>query len=464
MSRIKSAVIFLLLALSLAALFWLTSSRTPWQIFQKQEMEEGTAISLGDLAGQNYDRMGFAGGVVRYTARDRGWIVGTERGELFHFDEEGRQKWMHPLGTGHIKALAVSADGGTIYAGESSAEGNLYAIDAEKGDILWQFSGASVIGRDLSIRSMPAPVHISVDENGHVYAAFFRFSLAPDGSRLYIARILAFDKDGTELWRYPEKENMDCWPAWNTVSTKAGLLAFGTSNYDNLSTLRYNKNIYLLHLADGTEAGSTVIPAAPQFASTTMRNGPNFSPDGQYLTAMASDGRAFLFDNTGKLLWMRPVSGAEKAAGSWINAAGRDAYVVSGGVVFGTINTFTRENWQTPSPVLHPSSNTMFFFRLNGDFLWKYQAGGEIEEMDFGGGRAALAVGRNVRTHNYKVHGAAAVDLSGGKEISFFHTAGPVQSIAISADGRRMAGIEVPAVTPEGSLLGAYRLHLWDLK
>ena len=463
MKRMKTAGIFLLLFLTVAGLFHLTGSRTPWQIFQERGAQDGTVISLGDLAGQNYDRMGFSGGVVRYTARDRGWIAGTDRGELFHFSEDGTERWMHALGTGRIQSLTVSGDGSVVYVGEKSGEGNLYAVDAENGNILWQFSGASVIGRDLALRSEPAPVHTAVDEAGNVYALFYRFSTAPDGSRTYISRVLAFDREGRELWRYPREENMDCWPTWDTASTAAGLLAFGTSNYENAGALRYNKNIYFLSLADGSEAGSITIPAIPQFASTTMRNGPNYSSDGRYLAAMASDGRAFLFDGAGQPLWSRPVSGPQEAAGSWINAAGRDAYVTDGGVLFGTINTFSRENWQIPSPVIHPSSNTLFFFNLGGDFLWKYQAGGEIEEIGLGSGRAALAVGRNVRTHNYKVHGAAAVRLSDGGELCFYHTEGPVQSAAISDEGRRMAGIEVPAVTPEGRLLGAYRLHLWEV-
>ena len=75
---------------------------------------------------------------------------------------------------------------------------------------------------------------------------------------------------------------------------------------------------------------------------------------------------------------------------------------------------------------------------------------------------AALALGRNVRNHNYKAHGAAVVSLTDGNLLNEYHTAGPVQAIAISDDGASIAGIEVPAVTPEGNLLGAYRLHIWE--
>ena len=75
---------------------------------------------------------------------------------------------------------------------------------------------------------------------------------------------------------------------------------------------------------------------------------------------------------------------------------------------------------------------------------------------------AALAIGRNVRNHDYKAHGAAVISLSDGTLLNEYHTKGPLQTLAISSDGRYVAGIEVPAVTAEGNLLGAYRLHIWD--
>lgn len=464
MKQGKRIFILILFALSWAALFWLTGSRTPWQIFREKDASSGITAPLGDLAGQPYDRMGFGGGAVRWVRGDGSWLVGTDKGELLHISRDGKELWTHALGAGNIQSLSLDPKGTIAYVGEKSPEGWLYAVDIKTGNVLWKFSGKTVIGADLSLRSEPSPVHSAADEDGNVYVSFYRFSTAPDGSRTYLSRIIAFSPDGRELWRYPENENMDAWVAWDTVSSAAGRVALGTSNYDNAGALKYNKNIYILDRATGKEVGSASIPADPHFASATMRNGPNFSADGTLLAAMMSDGRGFLFDADGKELWMRQVSGPQQAGSLWINAAGRDAYVLPGGVMFGTINTFNRENWQLPSPVLHPSSNTLFYFTRDGKFLWKYQAGGEIEEISFTDKTAALAVGRNVRTHNYKVHGASAVDLLSGKEKVFYHTGGPVQSVAISDDGRLMAGIEVPAVTPEGNLIGTYQLHIWEIE
>ncbi len=463
MKRYKKYLVFFLFALSWLALFWLTGSRTPWQIFQETADEDGIVVSLGDLAGSNYDRMGFPSGVVRYVSADDSWIVGTDRGELIHVTRKGRELWTRSVGTGEIESLEVSPDGEMAYVGEKSPDGFLYAVSTKTGDILWKFSGAGVIGSEPALRSSPAPVHIAVDETGHIYAAFYRYSVSSDQKRTYISRLVAFSPDGRELWRYPKDENMDAWVTWDSAA--AGRVVFGTSNYENVGKLRYGKHAYMLDAKTGEEIGTVTVPVRQDFDVAVFRNGPNFSPDGRRFVMTASDGRGFVFDREGKLLWQREISGIQSAGNITINASGRDAYVLpTGDILFGTINTFARENWQMPSPVLHPSSNTIFIFTEDGMFRWKYQAAGEIEETAFAADTIALAVGRNVRTHDYSVHGAQVLDMQTGKLILSKHTKGPVQNIAVSADGKTIAATELPAVTPEGTLIGAYRLHIWDIK
>ena len=87
-----------------------------------------------------------------------------------------------------------------------------------------------------------------------------------------------------------------------------------------------------------------------------------------------------------------------------------------------------------------------------------------MEELGFADKYMACAVGRNVRTHNYKAHGGLVVDLETGKQVDFFPTEGPCQAIAIRDDGKQAAGVEAPAVTPKGKIIGAYRLHIWQRK
>ena len=103
MNKLKGWLALVLLLLSWCALYWITGSRTPWNQFHVNNDGSGVSVYLGDIPTQNYDRMGFTKAVVRYAADEEGWIVGTERGELFLFDNEGRQKWKRSLGIGKLE-------------------------------------------------------------------------------------------------------------------------------------------------------------------------------------------------------------------------------------------------------------------------------------------------------------------------------------------------------------------------
>ena len=84
MKKCKTFLIFALLFLTWAALFRLTGSKTPWQIFTVHDREAGTMVPLGEMAGRNYDRMGFDGGEILSVKSDGGWLIGTANGELLH--------------------------------------------------------------------------------------------------------------------------------------------------------------------------------------------------------------------------------------------------------------------------------------------------------------------------------------------------------------------------------------------
>ena len=82
-------LIFLLLGMTWLLLFFLTGNKTPWGMSDGEKAEGETIVSLGNMAGRNYDRMGFDGGEILYSPVNRGWIVGTIKGEMYHFSIEG---------------------------------------------------------------------------------------------------------------------------------------------------------------------------------------------------------------------------------------------------------------------------------------------------------------------------------------------------------------------------------------
>lgn len=464
MKKTKTILIFLLFGISWLTLFFLTENKTVWEIFGNTDVAGETVISLGNMAGRNYDRMGFDGGKVIYSPADHGWIVGTTKGDVYHFSAEGRERWSRNLGIGEIRSLVLSKDSEIVYAGENSPSGTLYAVQAKTGDILWRFDGVDIIGVDNKNHSNPMPVHVETDYEGNVYAIFYRSTVLKNHTRAYISRVISFDKKGNERWIYPIDTNMDSWINWGSVTSRTGRFAFASANYDKSGSKErvYNKNIYVLDKDKGTLINAVDIPSVPLFEITTIRNGPNYSYDGNYLSTMTSDGRGILLDKDGRILWQRFLSRPHKVAGDWYNAAGRDAYVFSEGVIFTTINTFNRANWQIPAPIIHPSSNSVYLFDVSGNYKFKYTAEAEVEGIAVSNGVAVIAVGRNVRNHNYSAHGAAVISLVDGKELNRYRTKGPIQAIAVSDNARYVAGLEVPAVTPEGSLIGSYNLHIWD--
>lgn len=464
MNKLKGYVALILLIISWFCLYWLTGSRAPWQSFLSSTSANGYNAYLGDIPTQNYDRMGFTKAVVRYSKAEAGWIVGTERGELFLFNNEGRQLWKRALGIGKLIALCLSNDGSIAYVGEQSPEGKLYAINIHTGDILWQYKAADFIGSDASQRSYPSVVHIVVDKNDNIFANTYRFLMRQDGVRAYTAKMLAVAKDGSLIWQFPAKEAMDSWINWCDVNDANGRVVISTSAYDFRSDMAYKDTLYFIDKTTGKKLNSTFVPPVEPFDNTVMRGSPNFSTDGKYLAASCSDGRGFLFDGQGKILWERFVSKPTQVDEAWINASGRDGFVTPYGVLFTTINTYNRENWQLPTPVEHPSCNSIFVFTVDGKFRYQYRAEGTMEELSFAQNLVACAIGRNVRTHNYKAHGAALVDLATGKQKGFFATEGPCQAIALNDDASLVAGIEAPAVTPEGRIIGAYRLHIWKVE
>lgn len=462
MSKLKGYMALIILVISWVALYWLTGSRTPWQEFAAGTGDKGISIHLGDIPTQNYDRMGFTKAVVRYAKSEQGWIVGTERGEIFLFDRKGKQLWKRTLGIGKLVSLCMSNAGDVAFVGEQSPEGKLYAISSHTGDILWQHKSSAYIGSDPSQRSYPSVVHIVVDKEDNIYANSYRFLMTKDGVRAYNARMLAVAKNGKMLWQFPQQEAMDSWINWCDVNDANGRVVISTSAYDYRSDMHYKDTLYFIDKKSGLSIGSTFVPPVPPFENTVMRGSPNFSRDGKYLAAACSDGRGFLFDGKGKILWERFVSKPTQVDEAWINASGRDGYVTDYGVIFSTINTYNRENWQLPTPVEHPSCNSVFVFDIQGKYRYQFRAEGTMEELGFADKYMACAVGRNVRTHNYKAHGGLVVDLVTGKQVDFFPTEGPCQAIAISDDGKQLAGVEAPAVTPKGKIIGAYRLHIWQ--
>lgn len=420
-------------------------------------------LSLGQVEVKNYQRMGFTRGILRFSPDSGRLAVGTENGQVIVLSREGEVLWRRPAGVGKITALEFSPGGDCLYVGETSADGSLFCLDAASGRERWENGLAAGLGVDLRRKSHPGVIRLLTDQSGRIFALTQRYDRTAAGESVYRAKIFCVSPEGAEIWQYPATEAMDAWVNWMGADAQGRRIVFGTANFDTDRRYRYDKNIYCLDAGNGAEAWSAIIGPTPPFQRTILRGSPNIAADGEYVAAMASDGRAFLFDARGRELWRRHLSAPKKLDEVYLNAVGRDAYVLGDYTVFTTINTYNNANWQLPTPVEHPASNSLFVFDTAGKFVAKWRAGGGIEEIAFASARQiAVAVGRNTKTKDPDVHGVYVLDMPNATAVEKLATAGPCAAVAISPDERLVAGIEAPLQLDDGAIIGGYRLWLWE--
>lgn len=460
--QIKKIMPVLFLALSWLILLNLTSENKPWYIFSTKENSAIASVSLGDIAVENYDRMGFTKGLVEYVKSNNTWLVGTDKGEILSINQSGEILWKRALGTAKLTSLAVNNEGTIAFIGEQSSMGYIYAVDIISGEIVWKYASSEVIGSKSEQRSLPGIMHINVDEEKNVYLIAYRFLMNADSSREYFARIVALNQQGQVKWKYPAQEVMDSWANWSALGGKEQIVV-STSAYELRDEMKYQDSLYFFSQNTGELLVSQKIKPIEPFSNTVMRSSPNFNANGTLLAASTSDGRGLLLNDRGEILWERNLSKPQLIDGAWINASARDAYITDAGIIFTTINTFNRANWQLPTPVEHPGDNSIFCFDVKGDLKYKVRFSGMVEQLAINKMVIACAIGRNVRTHNYGVHGVAVLDPKTGEKTHFFKSAGPTQAVAISQDGKTIAAIEAGALTPDGKTIGAYRLNIYTV-
>lgn len=416
-------------------------------------------VELGDVEARDYNRMGSIRAFLEFSPNGDSLIAGTENGEIIAINTGGSAViWREKIGIGKITALMFSKDGKFLYVGESSPEGNIFCLDAKTGQKIWQRSSTTDLGIKIRAKSLPSIVKIITREN-RVYALGLRYERLANGELAYLSKLYALDVQGAEVWQFPSEGCMDAWVSWFNVDENNSRLVFGTANYSQNVLYRYDKNLYGLDAANGKVAWGNDIAPILDAKRTVMRGSPNISADGNTIAAITSDGRGFVYDKAGQLLWQRTISEPKEISnGIYLNAVGRDAYIIDDYVIFATLNTYNSANWQLPAPVEHPSSNNIVVFDRNGNFKSHWQAGGSIEQMDFSYPYAAAAVGRNTKTKDPTIHGLYIYDLVEGKITGRIVTEGPAIAAAVARQGELAAVVEVPLKLDDGRIIGRYKL------
>jgi len=469
MKKVSTMIIFIIFIVTLgilgAHIFTISGSILP-SLAKPSSTQTGvyalvTHIDLGKVEVYNYQRMGFTHGFMKFSPDNQYLAVGTENGDVLMLDMRGKVLWKKNMGLSKITALQFSNDGQHVLIGETGPQGCLLCWNVADGAEVWRQSTATELGVDVKAKTYPGIAYITTDANGYIYIVANRSIRNSDNSNEYRGRIYKFDQGGKLMGLFPDNHNVDASVCWLSVDDAGDKVVFGTANWDITGIKNYADSIYCLDGSLQTVLWSTLLDPIPPYRTTTMRASPDISEDGKYIASMVSDGRAFLHDGAGRKLWEYSISQPQKIGGVSINATGSYVQLIGECVVVTTGNTYNRANWQLPTPVEHPSSNSVFTFNVSGKLIHKYKLGGMIEQMAVNDHRTVLAVGRNVRTKDVQVHGLYVLSMPDGEIMDYANTVGPCVGVAISPNGEYIAGVEAPLQLDDGQVIGEYQLILF---
>ena len=420
--------------------------------------EKVAEVPLGKVEIRGYKQMGSTPGLLRLSPDGARIVVGTESGEVMLLDTAGNRLWSRKIGMGKISALEFSRDHRRIFVGENSQQGAVICIDAVTGAEIWRKASADELGVDIRRKTFPGIMSIRVDDQDNAYAVALRSIRHPSGKTDYSARVYRLDPQG-KVALFPREQNIDVWVSWCALTPDGGTVAFATSDYTPGPERRFQDNIYAYDSRTGELRWSLPLPTVPPYDRTNMRFGPEISADGQAYGGVSADGRAFLVNDSGQLLWSRTLSAPQMIQGVYVNAMGHAVQHVGEFTAFSTGNTYNRANWQLPTPVEHPQSNSVFVFDRAGNFLKRRQMGGMVEELQAAGQQLVVAVGRNIRTKDPTVHGMMVMTAPGLEVVDFLPTDGPC--VTAVADKVHIVGLETPLQLDSGEAVGQYRIHIW---
>lgn len=424
-------------------------------------------VPLGSVKPYTYQSYTFLlEGLLKFSPNQEFLAIGTENGDILTFDEQGKLIWQKKIGLGEISALEFSQDSRMLYVGENSQDGNLYAVEVATGKEIYRYSTSKELGANLSEKEFPKILSIITDEKGCVYFASQRKGSHADHTDKYSSRLYKFDYTGNNKTYFPKTDNMDTSISWLESDKQGNKIVFGTSNWRLSSPIQWDKTIYCIDFTSDNILWGQTLAARPPYQNATLRNNPNLSADGQYITAFTGDCTAYLFNGQGELLWQRAVSQPQKINGVYINAVGLYSKVTEEYSIFATTNTHNRGNWRLFTPIEDPNSNSIFVFDVAGKLLTRSQMGemGMIEQLIVENKQVVIAIGRNLKTKSPDKHGVYILDLPQANIVEKIKTIGPCIGVALSRDGQKLAALEAPLQLDTGEIVGEYKLHLFNKK
>ncbi len=422
---------------------------------------------------------------VKFSPNGKFLAIGTFLGRIFVLEAKtGKILWKKRVPEGMIKKIAFSPDSLTVYYGEQSPDGFVYAADVKTGKIKWRFR----LANDLLIGEPP--------EKGDVYGIYrepgcYRLCIMPNGDILILglhswfnsklntwcrlSRIYRLSPEGKLIWAWPSDAPMKISMVYADVDAAGEKIVTVTlSPSDNLaSNYPYTPGtFYLLNANTGREIWRYhVPPLKPYYNYVSIWESVRITPDGHYALIGTADGRAFILDLRNFRSKIIPLGSPIKIGGfpvasiiSYAYATKDTLYFLTGSSSLPYAMSLAIDRPAGP----HPQAQTLFALSLSGDEKWRFSAGFKLQGIaaDKDGKILVIAAGGVFRNYSKISHqfGIFVFDTKrpgGGlkKLIGYFPTQGPCFfHLAVSPKGDMIAAVETPYITSDERLIGKYQV------
>jgi len=408
-------------------------------------------------------------GVLKFSPDSRYLGIGTHNSYLRLIDVSTAEEiFEKKISEGKIMNIDFSPDSSCVFVTEESIDGYLYCFDLD-GTEQWKFRTADELGSDL--KYMPYIRKIAFDSDVNIYAAAKRYGGKIDGKYNYSTLIYSFDQAGNIRWKFPDAGIMDAGVTWIDATPDGKYVVFGTSGFGPVENWK-DGTVHILNGENGEELWNyRILPLEPYFNSVALWYSTTITPDGNYVTTLTSDGRAYLFNNreilqTGQPepVWYKNISTPMMVSGIPIYGCANFGYNVNDTVIFSTGSTFSKAKGKQP-PIEHPGGNSLYAYDYEGNLLWKWRVEGYAGELGIANPYLAVPIAQNLITNDLGVHGVYVFDLSrsGGatsKLVNVYRTEGITIAADISPDGKYIAAFEAPARLEDGTVIGDYCVHI----
>ena len=408
---------------------------------------------------------------LAFSPDDRLLAVGSYLGEVVLLDAwTGRVRARKQLAETMIKQVVWSDDGDTLYVGEQSPDGNLYALDPTTLEARWTWRAADVVdtstppaGEDLyGVYSLPGIYGVELLESGELVASAVH-GWNTEAGRLNKSKVVRISPAGEVLAQWPAEGTADATIFGLRTDGRHVVVGVNRSADGPDPDLPIH-GVQVLALPDLEPVFRHVEePLAPHYDKAFLWEAVDLDA-GRVLLGYG-DGRVRVVGLDGETVSVdagTPILAGDVPIGASVGFG----FFLGDGFAYSTSGTVIPWGAAAPElrpPTLHPNENAIWVHDADGSLRWTWRGEQQVAGFVRRGDHLVVGAGDRRSDARRDLYGAVVLRLAGegsGAERleAFCATEGPVFFRQdMTADGR-VAVIEYPYVEGEGVLRGAYRV------